>query len=182
MNTGYSLEQLREALWTTPGARVHAIVDGLVVPGIAATLKAADVAGWDCLHRGALGAEAARAAPYLAELRPQSPFTDWLLEEASTTYPGWGLLSVSLLPMLPMREHCRGLGEVLTPAGERTRWRWYDPDVLAAVLPALLAGQLDEVFAPGQSIVLPRAEAWTWLALDRGVLATETRPLMRAAA
>ncbi len=182
MSNGYSLEQLREALWTAPGARVHAIVDGLVVPGIAATLKASDVAGWDCLHRGALGVEAARAAPYLTELKAESPFTEWILGEASATYPGWGVLSVSTLPMLPMREHCRSLGEVVTPSGERTRWRWYDPDVLTAVLPSMLAGQLDDVFASGQSIVLPRTDAWTWHALDRGVLTTEIRPLLRRAA
>ena len=182
MASGFSLAQLRELLWTRQGARVHAVVDGLVVPGIDAMLKAADVAGWDCLHRGALGAEAARAAPYLVELRPQSPFTDWLLGEACTAYPGWGVLSVSTLTMLPMREHCRGLGEVITPAGERTRWRWYDPDVLVEVLPALLAGQLDEVFAPGQTLVVAGADAWTWFALENGILATETRPLLRAAA
>jgi hypothetical protein len=182
MSTGFSLPQLRESLWARRGARVHAVIDGLAVPGIAGQLKAAEVAGWDCLYRGALSAEVARAAPYLAELRSESPFTDWLLGEAPAAYPGWGVLAVSTLALLPMREHCRNLGEVVVPTGERRRWRWYDPLVLRTILPTLIAGQLDEVFADGMAIVIPEASAWTWFSVRDGVLASETRPLLRAAA
>ena len=181
MSTAFSAAQLRASLWARQGARVHAVIDGLVVPGIGDKLKAADVAGWDCLQRGALSAEAAERAPYLAELKEASPFTDWLLGEATPTYPGWGLLSVSTQALLAVREHCRTIGEVTTPDGERRAWRWYDPDVLRTVLPTLLAGQLDEVFALRQTIVIPAVDAWTWLAMEEGVLSTDTRPLMAVA-
>jgi hypothetical protein len=53
--------------------------------------------------------------------------------------------------------------------------------VLRAILPALLAGQLDEIFAIGQSIVIPAPDAWTWLAMENGLLATDSRPVMAAA-
>lgn len=182
MSAGFSLPQLRAALWARAGARVHALVDGLVVPGIAGQLKAADVAGWDCLHRGALSPEAARAAPYLAELKPESPFTDWLLTEASDAWPGWGVLSVSMLPLLRVREHWRSLGEVSLPDGKRRSWRWHDPEVLRIVLPTLTPGQLDEVFAPAQQLVLVEPARWTFLSLENGLLATDARPLMQAAA
>ena len=181
MSTGFSAAQLRASLWARQGARVHAVIDGLVVPGLADRLKAANVAGWDCLQRGALSAEAAERAPYLAELKEASPFTDWLLGEATPTYPGWGLLSVSTQALLAVREHCRTIGEVTTPDGERRAWRWYDPDVLRTVLPTLLAGQLDEVFALRQAIVVPAVDAWTWLSMEDGVLFTDTRALMAAA-
>ena len=88
MSTGFSAAQLRASLWARQGARVHAIVDGLIVPGLQQKLEAADAAGWDCLRRGALGPEDAERATYLAELKEASPFTDWMLGEASTTYPG----------------------------------------------------------------------------------------------
>ena len=87
MSTGFSAAQLRASLWARQGARVHAVIDGLVVPGLADRLKAANVAGWDCLQRGALSAEAAERAPYLAELKEASPFTDWLLGEATPPIP-----------------------------------------------------------------------------------------------
>jgi hypothetical protein len=180
MSTAFSPAQLRASLWARTNGRVHAVIDGLVVPGIAEKLKAADVAGWDCLQRGALSAEAAEHATYLAELKPASPFTDWLLDEATPTFPGWGVMAVSSCALLQMREHCRSIGEVIMPDGQRRAWRWYDPDVLRAALPTLLAGQLDEVFGAGQTIVIAEPEAWTWLAMEQGVLSTDVRPLMRS--
>jgi hypothetical protein len=181
MSTAFSPAQLRASLWARQGSRIHAVIDGLVIPGIAEKLKGAKVQGWDCLQRGALSAEAAARAPYLAELGDPSPFTDWLLGEATTAYPGWGLLSVSVKPLLAVREHCRVIGEVILPDGDRRRWRWYDPEVLQAILPTLLGGQLDEIFGLGQAIVIPEADAWTWLSMEQGVLATDTRPLMAPA-
>jgi hypothetical protein len=180
MSTAFSSAQLRASLWARENGRVHAVIDGLVVPGIADKLKAADVAGWDCLQRGALTAEAAEHAAYVAELKPASAFTDWLLDEATPTFPGWGVLTISGAALLQMREHCRSIGEVITPDGNRRRWRWYDPDVLRAALPALLGGQLDEIFGAGQAIVIVEPESWTWLAMVQGVLSTDVRPLMRA--
>jgi len=44
-----------------------------------------------------------------------------------------------------------------------------------------MAGQLDELFGLDQTIVIPAADAWTWLSLEQGVLATDTRPLMATA-
>jgi hypothetical protein len=160
---------------------VHAVIDGLVVPGLEAKLRGAKLAGWDCLLRGAMSAEEAERAPYLAELGESSPFTDWLLDEGTGAYPGWGVLNISMKPLLPVREHCRTIAEVILPDGERRSWRWYDPEVLRAVLPTLMAGQLDELFGLDQTIVIPAADAWTWLSLEQGVLATDTRPLMAPA-
>jgi hypothetical protein len=177
----FSPAQLRAALWAGRGLRVHAVIDGLVVPGIAARLRAADTGGWDCLQRGALTAEAEAKAAYLAELKDDSPFTDWLLDVATPTYPGWGVLFVSSHPLLPVREHCRSLAEVLTPDGERKRWRWHDPDVLRQLLPTLLSAQLDEFFSLGQSVILPTTDAWTWLNVQQGVLGSETRNVLPTA-
>jgi hypothetical protein len=181
MASGFAYAQLKSALWARQGARVHAVIDGRVVPGLAAAIEAADSAGWDCLQRGALSAQAAREAAYIVELKETAPFADWVLDLASQTYPGWGLVMVSLQPLLAMREHCRSLNDVITPDGQRRPWRWYDPELLSALLPELSPSQQDEVFGAGQQIVLPSARAWTWLAMEQGVLARDERPLLRAA-
>jgi hypothetical protein len=65
------------------------------------------------------------------------------------------VLLVSKHALLPVREHCRSLAEVLTPDGERRRWRWHDADVLRELLPVLQSAQLDELFALGQSVIVP---------------------------
>lgn len=177
----FSYAQLKSALFARDGGRVHAVIDGRVVPGLPQRLQEADTNGWDCLERGALSREAMAQAAYIAELRPEVPFTDWLLGEAPGTFPGWGLVMVSTRPLLPMREHCRDLDDVITPDGERRPWRWFDPELLGILLPTLSPSQLDVLFAAGQQIVLPTAQGWTWHTLEDGVLATTERALLRAA-
>jgi Domain of unknown function (DUF4123) len=157
---------------------VHAVIDGRVLPGLPALLAQAPLDGWDCLQRGALGPAAAAQAPYIAELRAQAPFTDQLLAEATRNHPGWGLVMVSAQPLLPMRELCRSLDDAITPDGQRRPWRWYDPELLAALLPTFSMAQLDQVFAAGQSIVLPSAAAWAWHELENGMLSSTVRELM----
>ena len=177
-----SYAQQKAALWNRSGARVHAVVDGLIVPGMAAKLAAADVSGWDCLQRGALSAEAAERAAYIVELGPESQFTDWLLTVATGVHPHWGVLLVSGQSLLAMRQHCRDLCSVIAADGERRNWRWYDPEVLDAMLPSLSAAQMDEVFGAGQSMVVVARDAWTWHAMEQGVLASSVRPMMAMAA
>lgn len=182
MATGFSYEQLKAALWTGAGVRVHALLDGRVVPGLPGLLEQAETPGWDCLQRGALSAQAAREAAYIVELDPAMPFSDRVLRELPRDFPGFGLVLVSQRALLPMREHCRSLNEVQLPDGERRPWRWWDPELLALLLPELSPSQLDELFGAGQQIVLPAAAGWTWYALRDGVLAQDARPLLAAAA
>ncbi len=78
-------------------------------------------------------------------------------------------------PLLPVREHCRTIGEVILPDGDRRPWRWYDPEVLRAILPTLLAGQLDEVFGLGQDDCHPRCRRLD-VALDAGGRARHRHP------
>lgn len=174
-------EQLKAMLWARQGARVHAVIDGRVHGGLPGLLEQAEVEGWDCLERGALPPEEQARAPYIVELRERAAFTDTLLGEAVRTWPGWGLLMVSTQPLLAMRELCREIGDARLPDGRRRPWRWYDPELLGALLPTFSAGQLDQVFAAGQAIVLPGETSWQWHALEDGLLASTTRERMRAA-
>ena len=175
VSTALSYPQLKAAVWADRHARVHAIVDGSVVPALPAKLVTADCEGWDCLVRGALSDAAAQAAPYLVQLSEASPFSDWLLAEATANHPAWGVVMVSRHALLPAREHCRSLGEVLLPDGQHRRWRWWDPELLGVLLPSFGASQLDEVFALGQQIVVPGRQRWVWYEMVDGTLATQER-------
>ena len=147
MSAAFSPAQLRASLWARQGSRVHAVIDGLVVPGIAGKLEGAKLAGWDCLQRGALSAEAAERAPYLAELSAKARRSPTGCSTRRRRPIRAGACSASRRsPCCAVREHCRSIGEVILPDGDRRPWRWYDPEVLRAILPTLLAGQLDEVF------------------------------------
>lgn len=181
MATAFSQAQLQAALFAQQGGRVHAVIDARVVPGLAATLRKAELDGWDCLRRGALTPEQADQCAYLAELRESSPFTDWLLGVATRDHPGWGLLIMSSHALLPVRKHCRELNEVQGPEGDKRAWRWHDPEVLQLLLPSLSPGQLDEVFALGQTFVLPAAAQWQWHLLEQGQLSSTVRPVLAAA-
>jgi len=167
--------QIRSALWDRPEARVHAVIDGGVVPGLLERLQAAQTVGWDCLRRGALPPEAAAQAAYIVELQPEAGFTAWLFDEACTAFEGWGVLMSSTRPLLAMREHSRDLAEVRCPDGRRRPWRWWDPELLALLLPDLAPSQLDAVFAAGQRLVSPGARRWTWWQRLDGVLDSQVR-------
>jgi hypothetical protein len=167
--------QIRSALWDRPDGRVHAVVDGSVIPGLLERLQGAQSMGWDCLQRGALKPEAAAHAAYIVELQPEAAFTSWLLGEACTAFEGWGVLMTSTRPLLAMREHGRDLAEVRGPDGRRRPWRWWDPELLALLLPGLAPSQLDAFFAAGQQIVTPGARRWTWWQRLNGVLDQQVR-------
>lgn len=174
MSTAYSMAQLEAALWAVEGGRVHAVIDGCVVPDLPDRLTQSQ-AEWDCLRRGALTqAQAARAA-YIVELRQDSPLLRWLIDEATTAFTGWGLLMRSTRPLLTMRELARDLAEVHLPSGDRRLWRWWDPELLELFLPSCSHDQRDRVFAAGQSMVSLSPKAWVWWAQADGVLKRDER-------
>src|SRR5690606_10184655 len=121
---------------------------------------------------------AAERAPYVVELREGSSFTDWLLDAATTAHPQWGVVIACTEALLRVREWCRDLSAVVTPDGARRAFRWFDPEVLQTLLPALSPSQLDMVFRLDQNLVLPAPDAWTWHTLHDGLLASERRALM----
>lgn len=170
----YSLDQLEAALWALDGGRVHAILDGRVLPDLPARL-AQSQAEWDCLRRGALSPAQAAQAAYIVELRLGSPLLRWLIGEATTAFPGWGVLMRSTRPLLAMRELARDLMEARLPGGERRLWRWWDPELLALFLPSCSHEQRDRVFAAGQAIVSLSPTAWVWWAQANGLLQCDER-------
>lgn len=177
----FSQAQLRSALWAREGARVHAVLDGRVVPDLPGRLQAAECAGWDCLQRGAMSAQAAQQSAYIVELTATAGFTDWLLQEAGTAFADWGVLSVSDRPLLAVREWGRDLNDVRTHDGRRRPWRWWDPALLEAVLPTLTPDQHDAYFTLGQQLVLVGPQRWIWWWREQGVLQRDERNVLTSA-
>lgn len=173
--------QLESLLWPDAAARVHAVIDGTKVPGLPARLATEDVAGWDCLERGALEPALAERAPYIAELKRGAAFTDWLLFEASVALAGWGVVASSRRALLDMREHFRSLMEVRLPDGTTREWRWYAPDVLDAFIALAGAEQQAALFGPMQLLAVPRPAQWNCHAFDGVNVITTARRLPRAA-
>lgn len=172
-----TLSQQKASLWTQTGARVYAVISAAEVPGLLSQLTPQNVAGWDGLHRGALPPDEADKATYLAELRAESPFTDWLLGEASATLPNWGVLVIDTQSLRPVREHLRRISEAQSPQGQRFPLRWFDRPVLQALLPSFSGSQLQTFFGTLSAIVLPAATNWTWYRESVGQLVTDTRTL-----
>jgi Domain of unknown function (DUF4123) len=174
--------QLRAALWAGEGRAVFAVIDGAAMAGCAARLAAAEaaaeLAGWDCLLPGALKPDEAARASWLAALRQDSPFTDWLLGAAAGAFPNWGLLALTRAPMLKLRAHLRTLNEARTPAGRRVPLRWADPAVAAALLPLCSPSQLGLLFGPVDAWVFPGATRWRWTACRSGQLEQRIHPVI----
>jgi len=74
-------------LFAESGARVFAILDGASAPGLLSKLDEYRPE-YECLYRGELAPDLQEVAPYLVQLEPQSPFTDWVLNR------GWGTTGV----------------------------------------------------------------------------------------
>ncbi|HEX4455673.1 MAG TPA: DUF4123 domain-containing protein [Kofleriaceae bacterium] len=99
-------------------------------------------------------------APYLVALAP----SHWLVQEliAEAWGNAWGVFLTSRAPLLHVRAHLQRLMHVETDRGARL-FRFYDPRVLRAFVPACTSDELDELFGPIERfIVESRTPTWAW--------------------
>lgn len=164
-------------LWTRAGEHAYAVIDSGVVPGLAQRLAASAKVNYDLVSPPAPDARTARKPAYLVQLTAGSPLASWLFTQAVTDHPDWGAAVLCSLPMLPVRQHLRRLGQAQRPDGTLVPLRWWEPEVAAALLPTLTPQQLDSFFGPLDAVVLPRAAAWTWFQSSAGPLLTDLRPV-----
>lgn len=180
-----SLAQRKAQLWADPGLQVYALILGRAVPDLAKKLAETDAAGalgsYDCLWPGALAPEQRRLAPYLVVLQPESPFTDWLLQQAASDFGDWGVLMRSDRNFLGLRSHCRALCKARLDSGQEIRLDWMDPPVLRALLPLASADQIETMLAPLQSLVIVGAAAWTLCSQQFGRLQMQQQMLLATA-
>lgn len=177
--------QLKAQLWADDRAQVYAVVMGTRIPELPQRLAAAQSANqlqdFDCLRPGALPPHERAAAPYLAWLQRESPFTDWLLFEAARGLGDWGVVACARVPLLALRSHCRGLLAAQLPGGETIALDWMDPEILHALLAVPDPVALAALFGPMDALVVPGAATWTTLRTSAGQLERRQAGVAQAA-
>jgi len=145
------VDTLYQQLFGDHELKTYAVLDGASIPDLLEHLKT-DAPDHFCLYRGELSAELAEAAPYLVELQPDTPFTEWVLSEGWGNH--WGIFALSAADLREMRKHFRTFLIVKDPGGKQLYFRYYDPRVLLVFLPTCNAGQRKSLFGPIRKYVL----------------------------
>ncbi len=178
------IAQLKSALWADSSVQVYALILGRCVGGLPERLAAADAArelgSYDCLWPGALTPSRRLQAPYLVLLKRESPFTDWLLNEAASGFGDWGVLLRSNRSFLALRSHCRESAKARLPDGHDITLDWMDPDLLRTLLPLAPNDQVEDLLSPFETLVIAGARAWTFCSQQFGRLKMQDQLLMGA--
>lgn len=157
---------------------VYALLDAAREPSIVATLEGGPSV-YQCLYEGEKAQELRAYAPYLAELSPGSPLLDSLAEEAVGKC--YCVFATSSRPFAEVRSHFRRFLLVQMEDGKEAYFRFYDPRVLRAFLPACTREELAEFFGPIRALwVEGREEGSTMIRFSLGAggsLAEEKRAL-----
>ncbi|MEM1126095.1 MAG: DUF4123 domain-containing protein [Bacteroidota bacterium] len=149
MTSAATSDAVHEALWSYADLhgqdRIYAILDGAQDDRIYANLLLAGIR-YECLYRGRLPEALAVAAPYLVELKRETPIARWVLKHGWGRH--WGIWLVANESLEGLRHHFRRFLEVRTEQRERLYFRYYDPRVWRAYLPTCTRQELDFVFGP----------------------------------
>lgn len=123
--------------------KLFCVLDGASVPDLPARLYEWRPPHY-CLFTGELAPDMAYVAPYVVNLLPSQPFTEWVLTESFGRH--WGIFAHSPYSIKEMRRHFRSLVDVYDEEGNPMTFRFYDPRVLRKFLPTCNAGELKTFF------------------------------------
>lgn len=145
------VQQLTRHLFADEHARVFAVLDGAMIPGLLPKLHE-QRPEYECLYRGELAPDLAEVAPYLVQLEPASGFTSWLLEHGWGN--NWGVFATSAADLRAMRRHFRTFLIVHDEEGKPLYFRFYDPRVLRVYLPTCNSDELKTFLGPVINYIL----------------------------
>ena len=121
------------------GTELFAVLDGARSADIYHHLQLSSLE-YESLFSGQLSPALRAASPFLVRLRPQDPFTNFLVEQ------GWGksfgIYVAWRNGLSSLRRHLRTLLRVRAEKGRHLYFRFYDPRVLRVFLPTCSAEQL----------------------------------------
>ena len=136
----------KEELETTLFSRrmlVYSVIDGAAIPEF--RMKAFEMRPPNyCLIPGELTPDMEEVAPYVVQLIPGTPFTDWLLSDFLGKNKG--IFVHCPQSIKEMRRHFRALFKVYTENGDPLIFRFYDPRVFRRFLPTCNTGELKTFF------------------------------------
>ena len=144
--TGYSPAEtaLLEALYA-PGEEVFAVVDGSRDSRIPAFLDAAGEPYTPLENSG-------RAAAYVVALPADSRLVHVLIKDGWGR--GWGFYGTSRASLETVRAHFTSFVSLQTPSGAAMTFRFWDPRMLRAMLPAMPPEEIDAFFGPCERIIV----------------------------
>lgn len=145
MSTDKRLDTLQRVLFGNSDYQLYGVLDAAAIPDLRSLLAQHQVPNL-CLFHGDLAPPAAQVVPYLAELPPQSPFTELLLTQGVGNH--WGILAHSGGTIRTLRTHFRTLLTVKDPDDRPLYFRYYDPRVLRVYLPTCDIKERELVFGP----------------------------------
>jgi hypothetical protein len=146
------------------GEHLYAILDGARDPSLHVAARATGMPA-RCLFAGASTPPLAEVAPYLVQLHPVHPFAEELLTHGWGK--SWGVYAASAASIDEVERHlCRSL-RVRRGDGRKAVFRFYDPRVLRAHLPACNADALDRLFGPISAFFVEAERPTTLLCFQR---------------
>ena len=128
--------------------KLYCVLDGASVPDLPMRLYETRSPNY-CLFRGDLTPDVAQTAPYVVNLLPNSPFTQWILDESFGKH--LGIFAHCRFSIKEMRRHFRSLVNVYNEQGNPMIFRFYDPRVLRRFLPTCNAAELKNLFSNVQA-------------------------------
>ena len=135
-------------LFPNDGQHTYALIDGASCEDLLDRLDEFSPRHY-CLYAGEIEPDVEEVAPYLVELLPEHPFTDWLLAEGPGKH--WGIFARGPDGLRAMRKHFRTFLLVKSPEGKNWYFRYYDPRVLRMYLPTCNAREIAHLFGPVSS-------------------------------
>jgi hypothetical protein len=138
-------------LFSDPGAKVYAVLDGASIEDLLPKLYGLKPEH-ACLYRGELEPDLQETAPYLVRLEPGAPFTHWVLGEGWGKH--WGIFVRTGEDLKLMHRHFRKFLRVQDSKGKTLLFRYYDPRVLRVYLPTCNAGETEMFFGPVKAFMM----------------------------
>lgn len=140
-----TVHTVKQQLFSRQGETVFVILDGASVPDLPANLAQFSLEHV-CLYRGELEPDMAQVAPYLALLKRDAPFTDWVLYNGWGEH--WGIFGSAQADLPVLRKHFRSFTTLIDDAGRTLFFRFYDPRVWWEYLDTCNKEELLKFFGP----------------------------------
>lgn len=133
-----------------------ALLDACDEPQIQGLVEPANprVAHLCSLYKGTAATDFWAIAPYLYSLDRDR--ADWLLGNLTTE--AWGYVVKASCDLEKLAMHFRRHTYALDPEGCQVLFRYYDPRVIASVLPTLSAADFKQFVGPCEVLLLPGAD------------------------
>jgi hypothetical protein len=107
------------------------------------------------LYRGHADEGYEDVAPYL--VRVDNPLLDWI--HNSLCNEPWGIFAIAEAAIGDLSNHFRKFLVVEKPDGEKAYFRFYDPRILRALLPACTSDELNQFYGPIETYGITHFEA-----------------------